>query len=393
MKKVLIVMASLSNGGAERSLVNFLNEVDCRHHYQVDLLLFKREGKSGFFLKQLPDGVRLLEADASLKYLYNPFSWRHPFYGAVRLAGTGIARLASRREGERKSVRWKLFYSPLIRKLPEHYDVAAAYMSGEVMYYTAEKVDAGRKLVWVHNDYRGAGFDQAMDQAYFKCFDRIISISDTCVDILKQVFPGEQGKMVCVPNITSAAVIRARSREFFPPEYTSDQWNFLSVGRLNPQKGFDFAVQAARRMKEKGYRFQWFIIGTGELREKLEQQIAGAKVADQLILLGARENPYPYIKGCDLLIQPSRYEGKSVVLDEAKILGKPVLASNYSTVRDQIQNGKEGLIVEMNPEAISDGIIRLMEDQKLAESIRAYLSRHDYGNAHDIGKYERLLDE
>ncbi len=135
------------------------------------------------------------------------------------------------------------------------------------------------------------------------------------------------------------------------------------------------------------------IIGTGELREKLEQQIAGAKVADQLILLGARENPYPYIKGCDLLIQPSRYEGKSVVLDEAKILGKPVLASNYSTVRDQIQNGKEGLIVEMNPEAISDGIIRLMEDQKLAESIRAYLSRHDYGNAHDIGKYERLLDE
>ena len=145
-------------------------------------------------------------------------------------------------------------------------------------------------------------------------------------------------------------------------------------------------------MKTMGYRFQWFIIGTGELREMLERQIAGAGVQEQVILLGARENPYPYIRGCDLLVQPSRYEGKSVVLDEAKILGKPVLAANYSTVRDQIQDGREGLIVEMNPIAIADGIVQLMENGALRESIRQYLSAHDYGNAHEIREYEQLLD-
>ena len=145
-------------------------------------------------------------------------------------------------------------------------------------------------------------------------------------------------------------------------------------------------------MKTMGYRFQWFIIGTGELREMLERQIAGAGVQEQVILLGARENPYPYIRGCDLLVQPSRYEGKSVVLDEAKILGKPVLAANYSTVRDQIQDGREGLIVEMNPIAIADGIVQLMENGALRESIRQYLSAHGYGNAHEIREYEQLLD-
>ena len=131
-------------------------------------------------------------------------------------------------------------------------------------------------------------------------------------------------------------------------------------------------------MKTLGYRFQWFIIGTGELREMLERQIAGAGVQEQVILLGARENPTPYIRGCDLLVQPS-HEGKSVVLDEAKILGKPVLAANYSTVRDQIQDGREGLIVEMNPIAIADGIVQLMENGALTESIRQYLSARDYG--------------
>ena len=392
MKNVLIVMSSLSNGGAERSLVNFLNEADCTNKYRVDLLLFKRDGQCGFFLPQLPDQVRLLEPDPSLKYLYSPFSWRHPVYGAARLAGTGIARLVSRRKGRQKSIRWKWFYSPLIKKLPGSYDVAAAYISGEMMYYTAEKVSAGKKLVWVHNDYRGAGFDRDMDGIYFRQFDRILSISDTCVDILNQVFPEEQEKMSCVPNLTSAAVIRARSGEFIPPEYHKDQWNLLSIGRLNRQKGFDFAIQAASRMKTMGYRFQWFIIGTGELREMLERQIAGAGVQEQVILLGARENPYPYIRGCDLLVQPSRYEGKSVVLDEAKILGKPVLAANYSTVRDQIQDGREGLIVEMNPIAIADGIVQLMENGALRESIRQYLSAHDYGNAHEIREYEQLLD-
>ena len=155
-ENVLIVMSSLSNGGAERSLVNFLNEADCTNKYRVDLLLFKRDGQSGF-LPQLPGpgapaGTGSFPEISVQPVFLETSGLRSGAAGGDRNCKAGL-------QAERKAEKHPLevVLQSADQKLPGSYDVAAAYISGEMMYYTAEKVSAGKKLVWVHNDYRGAG--------------------------------------------------------------------------------------------------------------------------------------------------------------------------------------------------------------------------------------------
>ena len=153
------------------------------------------------------------------------------------------------------------------------------------------------------------------------------------------------------------------------------------------------AIRAAKIMKEQKKVFKWFVIGTGELKEELTKQIQAADVADCFILLGARENPYPYIKNCTVFIQPSRYEGKSVVLDEAKILAVPIVATAYPTVGDQLQDKVEGMVVPMNPEGIARGLTAMLEDEQTRETYTNYLSGREYGNQDEIKKYMELMDD
>ena len=115
-------------------------------------------------------------------------------------------------------------------------------------------------------------------------------------------------------------------------------------------------------------------------------------VEQYLTFLGSKSNPYPYMNNADLIVQTSRWEGKSVVLDEAKILGKPILATAYATVKDQVINGKEGVIVEMNAEAIALEIEHLIKDKSTLKSIQQYLMNHDYGNQNEIIKYYELFE-
>ena len=141
-------------------------------------------------------------------------------------------------------------------------------------------------------------------------------------------------------------------------------------------------------MKENGLKFSWFILGDGELKTELNMQIKNKNVDDCVFLLGATDNPYKYMDGADILVQTSRYEGKSVVLDEAKILGKPIVVTNYDTVKDQV-NDNEGVIVNMSSEAIAAGIMKIIPR---INEIQTYLNAHEYGNQDEIYKYYQLID-
>lgn len=386
MKKLLFVMETLNSGGAERSLVNLLTEL-VRYDYRISLLLFRQEGA---FLKQLPDGVTLLETPPELKKLMYPFSKEKKRLNR-KTAANLFSRLHEKESLLRRGYRWKNFYSKWIPKLPGHYDTAIAFISGEIMYYVDEKVNADRKIVWVHNDYRTARHPKKYDYPHLKNMDAIVSISDQCVDILKEVFPEWQEKIVMLPNITSSAATRCRAEEYWPKEYDGCENRILSVGRLNNQKGFDMAVSAAALLKRRGVSFRWFVIGNGEKQQELEQQIKGEGVEDVFFLIGTRENPYPYMKHCTVLAQTSRYEGKSVVLDEAKILGAPIAVTNYPTVADQVADGKEGIVMEMTPEGIAAGLEALLCNAAKREGIRQYLLAHEYGNQDVAAQYQRLF--
>lgn len=386
VKKVIFVIQSLGLGGAERSLINLLHELS-GEQYNIDLLLFK---KKGAFLQHVPEWVNVLETPYGMKELYSPVSKAKKF-ALVKLVGTACAKLFFRNPKKGGAFRWKYFYKRIIGTLPGYYDVAVAYSGSEVQYLVRDSISAKKKLVWIHNDYRTAGYSQKDDLPYFADMDGIVSVSEACVNTLEEIFPAYLEKIYCVENITSSAAVRRQAGSCAPDEYSGVSNVLLSVGRLNPQKGFDMAITAAAQMKQMGVDFRWFIIGEGVLKEKLEKQIQELNVADRVILLGVRENPYPYIRCCTLLVQPSRFEGKSVVLDEAKILGTPVLATCYPTVRDQIAEGSEGLIVPMSPEGIAQGLADALKNPELLCAIRKYLKNHEYGNQAEISKYIDLL--
>ena len=387
MKRVLIVMSSLYNGGAERSLVNLLNELP-KNKYQVDILLFNR---GGLFLKQVPSQYCVLETPKELERLYGQYNKAGSLL-PIRVLADGVSKIMTKNSRERRAFRWKYFYSHIIKCLNEEYDVALGYISGEILYFLDEKVNAKKKIVWIHNDYRSAQHPRKYDYPHLAKMDAIVSISDLCVNILKEEFPEFAEKTFMIENITSSVVINNRANDFYPTEYEGCTNTILSIGRLSEQKGFDLAVEAASIMKSKGLSFKWFIIGTGELEDELKKSINKYDLEDYFILLGARENPYPYIKNATIFVQPSRFEGKSVVLDEAKILKASIVATSYPTVYDQMEDGKEGLIVPISPEGISYGVIKLINNIELRKDLKEYLSKRDYGNQSEVDKYMSLID-
>lgn len=150
--------------------------------------------------------------------------------------------------------------------------------------------------------------------------DKIVTISQACVDSFARVYPELRNKVVVLENISSANDIFEKAKEV--PE-TDAFFNFegrriVSVGRLSEQKNFQLAVQAAQKLKSYGVNFIWYILGEGELRQSLTEKIKEYDLTDQVKLVGIKPNPYPYIANCDVFVQSSIYEGKSIVLDEAK---------------------------------------------------------------------------
>ena len=390
-KKVLFVMTSLYNGGAEKSLVNLLNEFD-PNQYDIDLLLLKQKG---IFLSQIPDFVNLIDVPEGIKLMYTPeLVSGHYWTKFQRIAINVVAKyIVKKSKGDcySRAFRWKHLYSKVIKPIDKKYDISVAYITGDLLYLVSEKTNADRKVLWVHNDYRAEGQPAEFDMPYMEQMDGIVSISEKCVNVLKEVFPMYVDKIYEIHNITSSAVIKKQSEAFIPEEYKGDEAKIVSIGRLANQKGFDWAITAAKILKDKGVKFQWNVLGTGALEEELTNQIKELGVGDVFHLLGARENPYPYVKNADLLVQSSRYEGKSVVLDEAKILGVPIVVTDYPTVRDQIVDGSEGMIVPMTPEGIADGIQSILTDEAKKESLKSYLTAREYGNQDEIQKYYDVL--
>ncbi|WP_455542988.1 glycosyltransferase [Intestinibacter sp.] len=391
-KKVLFVITTLYNGGAEKSLVSLLQTMD-PEKYDIDLILFK---KMGMFLEYVPEYVNILDVPKEMETLYG-FEGNNVkksvFLNFARLFSTGVSKLSSKSYVGQRQFRWKYFYKKIIKEQEKYYDTAVAYIEGEPIYYIVDKIKAKRKVAWIHNDYNSLGCSPQFDRKYLGKLDGIVSVSNQCVDILKEVFPEYEEKISYIPNLTCSKNIKNMAQEFYPEEYKNNENKtiILSIGRLNEQKGFDLAIEAASYLSQWNYSFKWIIVGDGALENKLRAMIKSKNLESKVSLIGARKNPYPYIKNCDIFAQPSRFEGKSIALDEAKILQKPILITNYSTAKDQIKQGQEGIIVDMNPKGIAEGIKSMIDDKKQAEKLSAYLSKFEYGNEKEVDLYYKII--
>lgn len=377
MKRILFVIDTLGSGGGQKSLVNFLNELDSEKcDFQIDLLLF---AKRGLFLSQMPSCVNLIKAPREIACMFeslgSSFFWRSlcpkGLYGKFkRLATRGVRRRAYPGLNDMQLF-WDLWRS-LIPELSGEYDVAIGGLEGTCNYYVMDKVHASRKVLWFHNNYADHGYNAAWDRPYFERADKVVTISDTCLKSFEQAFPGLVGKFCVLGNITSRTLVRERARQVVPDARTEGKLNLLTVGRLVPQKGYDILLEAAEEIDaaKLSRGFIWRIIGDGPQRPDIIRSIDVGGLEGKVELLGLRENPYPYIVACDVFVQTSRYEGKSVVLDEAKALCKPIVVTDYPTAKDSVTNGENGIICEMDGSGVADALLRLADN----DGLKAYLT-------------------
>ena len=393
-KRLLFVISSLGLGGAERMLLTLLAELNT-DKAEVDILILTEKGA---LMSLLPEYVHILKATKEVRFLeagsaqelLRSFSLRALFYRIRNIMMKSHSTFATNYSYRQK--RWEICGGPSLKTLPGAYDVAVAFMHSDPSYFVIDKVSAKRKILWVHNDYDFFKADIAFDRRYFASAECVVTISQKCADILMQKFPDIQEKFIWLPNINSAKVIHKLSEEFYPEEYqTNPVMKILSVGRMTEQKGFDWAIQAAAILKRQGHSFCWFFLGTGELQKRLQELSHELGVDSHVRFLGVHENPYPYIKNADIIAQTSRYEGKSLVLDEAKILCKPIVSTNYQTVGDQIEDGITGILCEMTPESIADNMADLIEHRDKRIHLEDNLKCLNFDSVNEVESYKVLL--
>lgn len=390
-KNILFAINNLNCGGAEKALISLLETIDYSM-YNVDLFLFKHEG---LFFNKIPEHVNLLEEPYEYKYFDMPIKTSikdcikkgRIDIAYSRVCAGCIFNLEKNKARCEQRV-WK-YISKSLKNLNKKYDVAIGYLEKNPVFFCIDKVNANKKIGFIHNDYDKLGMDPNIDLKYFEKLDKIVTVSEECANVLKQRFPMYKQKVEVMYNIVSPNVINNMSLESI--DFSNKGIKLISVGRLNHQKGFEMAIEACEILIQSGYDVKWYVIGEGEERAKLEKMINENDLQEIFILLGIKENPYPYIREADIYVQPSRFEGKSIAIDEAKILHKPIIVTNFSTAKDQILNKENGLIVEMNSQSIYEGIKKLINDQELRNKLIENLSKESLGTESEIEKFYKLI--
>ena len=382
-------MPALGSGGAEKALTTLLNLFDF-DSYDVDLFLFRRQG---LFLSNVPPQVNII--DGGKDYELFDASASACIKSSVKKLNFSLAanrmKYAKALESGNKTAIWNCIKKALA-KIDKHYDIAVAYLEGNSIYYCVDCVDADFKIGYVHNDYNGLGLDKNFDRPYFEKLDYLVSVSDECVSVLKEIFPEFESKIKLMLNIVSPKILESLGKKDAEEYKNNDAKKLLTVGRFSSQKGYDMAVNAADILNRKGYDFKWYSIGKGQLEEQIKEQIRSLGIEDKFILLGERSNPYPYIKNCDIYVQPSYFEGKSIAIDEAKIFRKPIVCTSFPTVYDQLTDNETALLAQINAESIAEKIEELLNSEELCKKLSNNLSKEKAGNEEEIDKFYTLLE-
>lgn len=393
-KKLLFVIPSLDAGGAEKSLINLLIQFDFQK-YEVDLFLFKN---SGLFLNSLPNEVKVISHHKSfaifnlglvasclqyvLKANFKLFIARIQFFLANRFE-------ANKAVSEQKS--WKYICKSMPR-LEKKYDCAISYLEKSSLYFVVDKVNASNKIGWIHTNYATSGMKPEFDAPYFNNLNHIVTISEACVASLVHFFPRMERKISQIENIVSPKIIQDLAQLDNDFKFDIQGVTIVTVARLSIEKGIDLAVKACAILVKDNPKIKWFIIGDGPEKATIQGQIRDNKLENNFILLGLKQNPYPYLNNATIYVQPSRYEGKSIAVDEAKILKKPIVVANFSTAKDQIESGQNGIITDMNPKALANAILQLIENREQMDKFSLNLSHEKLGTEDQIYKLYALID-
>ncbi len=393
--RILIAMHYMELGGAESALLGLLQAHDSQKA-DIDLFLYDHVGE---LMQYIPNTVNLLPRVDAYSMLERPISelLRKGFWGIAlgRIAARYFAKQEIKNNIERLDDISVYYYiakyaTPFLPKINPsvEYDLAISFLQPHL--YVLKKVRARKKLAWLHTDYSKV-FVSQKEESVWNQYDYIAAISEEVGNSFVKRFPKLESKKIYIENILSSKYIRERANER-EVSLTGNGIRLLTIGRYSyPKKMEEIPILTAMLLKSFP-DLKWYVIGYGNPTEenKILDGIDKAGVKDSVVLLGKQTNPYPFIKECDVYVQPSRYEGKSITVREAQILCKPVIVTAYPTAPSQIQDGVDGVIVPLDIEQCVDAMLPFLKNKEKQAKIVKYLSEHNYGNETEINKIYQL---
>lgn len=397
--RIFIAIHYLEIGGAESSLIGLLEALD-PERVDVDLFVYAHHG---LFMKAIPDYVNLLPENkiwamyeqplskvvmnGCFKMVYARLIAKYKAYKYYRHHQTDLEHLAA----------FSYVGKEVAKIVPPlclgQYDLAISYLNPHD--FILKHVTAKKKICWIHTDYSQISIDVDTELPIWGAYDKIVSISHLVTKSFISVFPSLRDKILECENMLPKKYILKRASEkcdVVDKSMQSDVVNLCSIGRISYAKNYDNIPYIAKELKDLGLKFRWFIIGPGshEYIDTLSMQL---RVANEVIFMGESENPYAWLKACDIYVHPSRYEGKSIVVREAQILCKPIIITNYPTAKSQINDGIDGIICEMNNSKIAEAIISLVNNNEKRNKIIEYLNQNDFSGLEEVNKIYHLLND
>lgn len=408
-KHIFIAIHYMELGGAEISLIGLLQAIDYTR-YDVDLFVYSHRGE---LMQYIPHEVNLLPEVPSYTQIERPMKevakdgfWRMAW--ARLMAKWKYRRYVKRTHPKEGSAVFQYVDSEAVKVLPSlhhlgTYDLAISFLTPHSI--ALKKVKAKKKAAWIHTDYSFIDVDVAKELPVWSGYDHIVSISDHVTEAFLKRFPSLKDKIAVIHNILSPVFVRQRADEMSPEEVEREMpreegvVNLLSVGRFCHAKNYDNVPDICKRINStlstlnSKLKVRWYLIGYGGDEALIRQRIAEEGMEKNVIILGKKSNPYPYMRACDIYVQPSRFEGNSVTVREAQMLCKPVVVTNYATAQSQVQDGKDGIIVPLENMQCAAVITDFIEDTPLRLVISENLRNHDYGNAMEVEKVYSLVEE
>ncbi|MGM0830639.1 MAG: glycosyltransferase [Bacillota bacterium] len=389
--KLLFVISNINIGGPQKSLLALLDKIDY-NLFDVSVYVMK---PGGVLKEYFNENVHFLKAEdlvtATMIPSNNTVSYLKTFVekgklkmllGALKVL---FNHLVLRKNMNQERQKFWEKNKGTIPKLNGSYDLAFGIL-GLSTYFVVDSVDANKKFHWIRSDTRILNRDTKLDANYYKKLDGALSVSSECAEIFGDMYPFLKDKTKVFYNHIPESFYKILNYDKTLMKASNNYTRLITVTRLDPLKGIEMAIEACRLLVDRGFKIKWYILGDGKFRDEIEKMIEDKGIKDSFILLGFQLNTLSFINDADIFVHPSRTEGKSNAVDEAKFVGKPIIVTNYDTVKEQIEDKVTGLICGMNGKEIADAVEKLLNDKNLC-SILASNCRNQRDGTEDVTKF------
>ena len=378
-KQLLFVINHLTIGGIQKTLISALKAID---YNKYNVTVYLRKNRTDL-LPFIDERVSVVVNDDTNKYYRKPRAvLLQTLIEIYKLTGNKEKAEKARKELNELINQYCMKYEHKTFFADKKYDIAIAYANGYPAYFVADYVDAEEKIIFFHTSTNDL---PEVHEKFISKFNKACAVHDELIALISKWHPCLEEKISVVENYVDTDSLRKQSTEK-TIEKPANKTVLCSCGRFAPVKGFDMAVEAAKTLKDNETEFVWYFVGDGPEKDKIISLAQKYNLSENIIFTGMQKNPYPYMAACDIYVQPSYEEAWGLTIAEAHRLGKPVVTTSTVGGCKLVKNDLNGIVCEINPEAIAESITTLIDDKEKHNHITDHLKSANYSD--EFEKYK-----